>query len=385
VNNAVAEKQRSNNNNNTMTSSSSSNNNVNNNNNKRDYPFTGTLVVVAAAATSGQDPPLLDQLRPLSIPELQERCQFMRNRLKLKQQRRDGEDDDDDDDDNVLGQVVVSSPPGTTTTTTIKLNDEDNSSNCNDEDGMKKKKKSSLSEKNNNNNNNSKAILTEHDKMLTVAVSLYEAISDCPLRVRPEKRVKGRIIPESIRNNLLHLLKNVRWPAESHRKSLSSDQYLVLQTNASKKDRFYQNLRRGCQELMEWADPNYYYSAIAVTKNFIASPHIDDRDQSFQYAVSLGDFNEGGELCVEGMRRNDNNNNDDDDGNSNDFVNVVETRNRIAKVDGRNIHWVRSWNNGGDGDCDGDVDRYSLIFYDTTDKHQTDIITTGVDITFLNK
>jgi len=32
-----------------------------------------------------------------------------------------------------------------------------------------------------------------------------------------------------------------------------------------------------------------------------------------------------------------------------------------------------------------DVDRYSLIFYDTTDRHQTDIITTGVDIPFLNK
>jgi hypothetical protein len=38
-------------------------------------------------------------------------------------------------------------------------------------------------------------------------------------------------------------------------------------------------------------------------------------------------------------------------------------------VDGRNIHWVRSWKGG---------DRYSLIFFDTTDKFKTPIIEAGV-------
>ena len=214
----------------------------------------------------------------------------------------------------------------------------------------------------------------EHDKMLDLALSLYDAIGP-----RQERLYKGRVVPESIRDNLVHLLKSVRWPAESHRKGLTSDNYLVLQTNITK-DRFYNDLRLGCRELMDWVDPNYYYSGIAVTKNFVASPHIDDRDQSFQYAVSLGEFNEGGgELCVEGNNNNNNNNNgggDHGDGDGRvDYVNVVETRNRIAKVDGRNVHWVRSWN--------GTADRYSLIFYDTTDRHQTDIINTGVDVTFL--
>ena len=146
---------------------------------------------------------------------------------------------------------------------------------------------------------------------------------------------------------------------------MTSDNYLVLQTNVAN-DRFYSDLRMGCRELMDWADPDYYYSGIAVTKNFVSSAHIDDRDQSFQYAVSLGDFDEGGELCVEGTGNGDD---------RVDYVNVVETHNRIAKIDGRNVHWVRSWKG---------AERYSLIFYDTTDRHQTDIMDTGVDLTLIN-
>lgn len=37
----------------------------------------------------------------------------------------------------------------------------------------------------------------------------------------------------------------------------------------------------------------------AVTKNFRGSPHIDQNDLSVQYALSVGDFGPGGELCVE--------------------------------------------------------------------------------------
>jgi hypothetical protein len=121
---------------------------------------------------------------------------------------------------------------------------------------------------------------------------------------------------------------------------------------------------------MEWADPNYYFSGIAVTKNFVASPHIDDRDQSYQYAVSLGSFEGGGELCVEGYQSDIQNNAVEVD-----YVNVIETKNCIARVDGRHVHWVRSWNDG---------ERFSLIFYDTTDRFQTPIIRTGADLSFLD-
>ena len=60
----------------------------------------------------------------------------------------------------------------------------------------------------------------------------------------------------------------------------------------------YDALRALCAELMAWAAPEYHYSGVAVTQNFVASPHIDDRDRSHQYAVSLGDF-EGGQLCID--------------------------------------------------------------------------------------
>ena len=54
-----------------------------------------------------------------------------------------------------------------------------------------------------------------------------------------------------------------------------------------------------CSELLTWVDPEYCCSMVAVTKNFQGSPHTDHLDVAFQYAVSLGDFNGGGELCVE--------------------------------------------------------------------------------------
>ena len=271
----------------------------------------------------GQDPPLMDQLRPLSIPELQERCQYLRARLEAD------------------GQVFV--PPEASAASTAELENEDIATSPSP--GQQ-----------------------EEDKMLEMTVALYNAVQERegPTTIRTEIHNQGRIIPESIRSNLLHLLKNVRWPAASHRKGLTSDHYLVLQTNVTN-DRFYNDLRVGCRELMDWADADYYYSGIAVTKNFVASPHMDDRDRSFQYAVSLGDFKNGGELCVEGKN---------DDGESPgprvDYVNVVETRNRIAKVDGRNVHWVRSW------DGYGVEDRYSLIFYDTTERHPTDVVQSGI-------
>lgn len=177
---------------------------------------------------------------------------------------------------------------------------------------------------------------------------------------RPELHHRGRLLPTSIQQRLLSILQNLRWAVPNSRNGLTAERYLVLQTNSGKNDRHYGHLREACQELMEWADPNYYYSGIAVTHNFVASPHIDDRDQSFQYAVSLGDFTTGGELCVDGKT---------DNGNA--VLHVVNTQNRIAKVDGRHVHWVRAWEGG---------ERYSLIFYDTTDRFQTPVMDMGVDL-----
>ena len=205
--------------------------------------------------------------------------------------------------------------------------------------------------------------IQEHENILNEAVTLYEAFGP-----RKENTYTGRPIPESILTPLLEILISLRWPARNQRQGLSSERYLVLQRNES--NRFYNDLLESCIDLMEWADPNYYFSGIAVTKNFVASPHIDDRDQSYQYAVSLGSFEGGGELCVEGYQSDIQNNAVEVD-----YVNVIETKNCIARVDGRHVHWVRSWNDG---------ERFSLIFYDTTDRFQTPIIRTGADLSFLD-
>jgi hypothetical protein len=93
---------------------------------------------------------------------------------------------------------------------------------------------------------------------------------------------------------------------------------------------------------MAWADPNYHFSAIAVTKNFVGSPHIDKYDITYQHAISLGEFKTGGQLCVESEDHN--------------RVSVVGTHGRLVRVDGRFVHWVRRFGGG---------DRFSLIFYAT--------------------
>ena len=46
-------------------------------------------------------------------------------------------------------------------------------------------------------------------------------------------------------------------------------------------------------------NPHTHHPTKAVTKNFRGSPHIDQNDFSVQYALAVGDFPSGGELCVE--------------------------------------------------------------------------------------
>ena len=176
--------------------------------------------------------------------------------------------------------------------------------------------------------------LEDREKLLELVAAKLES-------PRKTRFLKGVALPSYLSLRLVTELQRLRWPAKNHRPCLTSDRYLVLHRNA--KDS-YEQLRSLCSELMNWADPSFHYSGIAVTKNFVASPHIDEQDKSFQFAVSLGDFH-GGELCIE---------------EDPDSVAIIDTRNRIACIDGRFVHWVRNYTDG---------DRYSLIFYDTSDRH----------------
>jgi len=80
-----------------------------------------------------------------------------------------------------------------------------------------------------------------------------------------------------------------------------------------------------------YPDSSFNCTSLAVTKNFIGSPHLDIKDTSFQYAASFGTLEdgEGGELCIENSEGNE--------------IFVVSTLNKIVKVDGRFIHWVKSY------------------------------------------
>jgi hypothetical protein len=257
----------------------------------------------------GLDPPLADQLRPLAAHELCRRIEQLRNRA-------------------------------------VETNMNDNCVHFGNEESP---------------SNIPKHIRTDAE-LVELAVAAYHAVGP-----RRQVRHHGRPVPSDLSERLLKLLQALRWPARNQREGLSAERYLVLATTyssseiAAKKDPFYSELRTACAELMQFTDPDYYYSAIAVTKNFIASPHTDDRDQSFQYAIALGTFTEGGELCVEGI--------DDQD----DFVCVVVTHNKIAKVEGRHVHWVRTWKGG---------DRYSLIFYNTSDRQPMPVLLGGLDPAF---
>jgi len=154
---------------------------------------------------------------------------------------------------------------------------------------------------------------------------------------RSAQRHEGVDLPMDIKNKLLAQLEKQEFPPGTHRPSVLSQHYIVLKTGAEPAE--FLELAGLCRELMNWADADFPYTAIAVTKNFHGSPHVDAADQMAQFCVSLGEFNDGGELFV-------------DSPNPDEVLQVV-TKNKVAKVDGRYTHWV----NGYIGT------RYSLIFY----------------------
>ena len=82
---------------------------------------------------------------------------------------------------------------------------------------------------------------------------------------------------------------------------------------------------------------------IAVTYGFQGSPHLDKQNCGPFYGFSLGEFPVGqGGVCVECSAR---------------VVAVMNTKNRIGRVDGRYPHFVDAY--------DEESERYSLIYYET--------------------
>ena len=172
------------------------------------------------------------------------------------------------------------------------------------------------------------------------------------LTARALRFSRGAPVPEPLLANLRVALETARWPPVSHRPKVDSERYLVLRrevlgANDPRSDVVdpYAELKSAANAVLEWADPGFEYDHLAITRNFVGSPHVDGEDKSHQYALALGDYGQGGELCVES-----------EDGATRW---VVDTRDSIARVDGRCAHWVRGWRDFGANA------RYSVIYYVT--------------------
>eukprot|EP00929_Paragymnodinium_shiwhaense_P098247 TRINITY_DN59761_c0_g1_i1.p1 TRINITY_DN59761_c0_g1~~TRINITY_DN59761_c0_g1_i1.p1 ORF type:complete len:635 (+),score=57.99 TRINITY_DN59761_c0_g1_i1:63-1907(+) len=159
---------------------------------------------------------------------------------------------------------------------------------------------------------------------------------------------QGLLIPEELADQMLAALSSM--PFEEHaRPKVHAAGYCILKrptsTSAQYHERDPRHMRRqvwdAAERILRQASPKagaYDYTAIAVSRGFRGSPHIDQNDLSVQYAFSLGDFEAGGELCVE----------------EDPFlVRVLNTHGRLVCIDGRFPHWVSGYSG----------ERYSVIFY----------------------
>ena len=184
--------------------------------------------------------------------------------------------------------------------------------------------------------------------------------------------VKGVPLDPTVTEPLLSYLRSDKaralWPSQSkQRKGVQSGRYLTIR----KKSRSHaqDELWNLCLTLImsvfcpspmsstatqkgvdESALSDAPYTALAITHSFCGSPHVDAHDVTYQHVVALGDF-EGGRLCV-----------DHDGFNDENSCIRIDVRNRLGRLDGRNVHWVEGWKG----------ERYSVVYYSTDKKHYTD-------------
>jgi hypothetical protein len=198
----------------------------------------------------------------------------------------------------------------------------------------------------------------------------------CPVSQRMVRYERGVALDPTLVNELVYEMEAIRWPRTTReRPKIASEGYVILQrpppsiptaattttatttvgpetpattANNNKAKREAEKLKRfsgiwnKAIEAIESVDMDFArrFTALAVTKNFTGSPHIDTLNVAPFYGLSLGDFTNGGRLCVECSAT---------------CVAEIDTRGRFAKVDGRFCHWV----------SDYEGTRYSLIYYVT--------------------
>jgi len=175
-------------------------------------------------------------------------------------------------------------------------------------------------------------------------------------------RVKGHLLSEDVVSNVL--LELNLWSSRNdkfqERPMIKAEQYMILRSPGEVEEKlitlgsrraggaqrkYMENISlwRAAKAAMRKVDPEFAeaFTGLAVTKNFVGSPHIDTTNIGPFYGLSVGDFEDGtGGVRVEL-----------------DPLTVAEvnTKNRLGRVDGRFPHWVAPY--------DKEKTRYSLIFY----------------------
>ena len=173
---------------------------------------------------------------------------------------------------------------------------------------------------------------------------------------RWRRQERGMPCPAEILYELETALTGIEWPPDRERPKISAHHYMILQrpssnSNSGPKARKeaaklqrYLTIWTLADRAMRQVDQEFAdrFTALAVTKNFSGSPHIDTLNVGPFYGISMGDFSEGGgKICVECSAL---------------VVAEVDTRGRFGKVDGRFPHWVTPYQGT----------RYSLIYYVTS-------------------
>eukprot|EP01063_Lacrimia_lanifica_P002501 TRINITY_DN11319_c0_g1_i1.p1 TRINITY_DN11319_c0_g1~~TRINITY_DN11319_c0_g1_i1.p1 ORF type:complete len:452 (+),score=45.79 TRINITY_DN11319_c0_g1_i1:75-1430(+) len=198
------------------------------------------------------------------------------------------------------------------------------------------------------------------DEVMRKLLAAYEA--RYPAAEYPANRTLRRVataqhVSDAVCEPLLAELKKwqaQRDPQSKERPTVRAEGYMILRSPlefsnktgpkaqlAAQKVARHQALWTLAEKVVEEVDPSFatQYTAVAFTDNFTGSPHIDTQNIGPFYGIALGEFT-GGELCVESSPTE---------------VTCIDTRQRLAKVDGRNPHWVAPFTG----------QRFSVIFYQT--------------------
>lgn len=200
---------------------------------------------------------------------------------------------------------------------------------------------------------NNKELMYDREFVMQQLLNCYAAAP--PRTIRYEQ---GVLVRPAMLESLVAEMQLIQWPKTAReRPKISAQHYIILQRpgvgnststkakrEASKLQQFRGIWDKAVEAIAE-IDREFAqrFTALAVTKNFQGSPHIDTLNVGPFYGISMGEFSpeDGGKICVECSATE---------------VAEVETRGRFGKLDGRFVHWVKAY----------EGTRYSLIYYVTS-------------------